>query len=82
LPITVAVVVAMVVLDVFVTAPLAGRSGITGAVAGVAAYGGGLLVVRHAVRRFGGITGDVLGAVVELTATVLAVGMLLQIPPG
>ncbi|GAB3811775.1 adenosylcobinamide-GDP ribazoletransferase [Micromonospora zhanjiangensis] len=48
-----------------------------GPLAVVAALGVTLLALRHAVRRFGGITGDVLGAVVELVSTLVYVGLAL-----
>jgi adenosylcobinamide-GDP ribazoletransferase len=48
-----------------------------GPAAVIAALGVALLVLRHAARRFGGVTGDVLGAVVETVTTVVYVGLVL-----
>ena len=64
----------VVVLSVLVVAAAALRGAPAVLVAVAAAY----LLVRHAVKRFGGITGDVIGAAVEVTATVTLVGLNLS----
>ncbi|MEV4637371.1 adenosylcobinamide-GDP ribazoletransferase [Actinoplanes sp. NPDC049548] len=51
--------------------PWAGPATVAGVVAVVA------LLLRHAVRRFGGITGDVLGATAELATTLSLVALAL-----
>ncbi|MCW2713828.1 MAG: adenosylcobinamide-GDP ribazoletransferase, partial [Frankiales bacterium] len=50
---------------------------IRGAVVVALALVAAALLLRHAVRRIGGITGDVLGALVEVTTAVVLVLMAL-----
>jgi adenosylcobinamide-GDP ribazoletransferase len=67
-PVAIAWVVALAV-----GSTVAGSAPWHGPVAVAAALGGAAVLVRHCVRRFGGVSGDVLGAAVEWTTALVAV---------
>ena len=56
---------------------LSGHSPVSGVLAAVAAAATVGLLVYRCVRRLGGVTGDVMGAAIELAFTVMIIVMML-----
>ncbi|WP_405391297.1 adenosylcobinamide-GDP ribazoletransferase [Streptomyces sp. NBC_01102] len=56
---------------------LGGHGAVHHALAALAGLGAAHLMLRHCVRRFGGVTGDVFGALEETAATVTLVALVL-----